>query len=36
MTNNTNQPLIEFSDVTKRFGILTVLAQFNFSVAKGE
>ena len=36
MTNTTNQPLIEFSDVTKRFGILTVLDQFNFSVAKGE
>ncbi|NTE56825.1 ectoine/hydroxyectoine ABC transporter ATP-binding protein EhuA [Agrobacterium tumefaciens] len=36
MTNNTNQPLIEFSDVTKRFGILTVLDQFNFSVSKGE
>ncbi|WCA60541.1 ectoine/hydroxyectoine ABC transporter ATP-binding protein EhuA [Agrobacterium tumefaciens] len=36
MTNNTNQPLIEFSDVTKRFGILTVLDQFNFSVTKGE
>ena len=36
MTNNTNQPLIEFSDVTKRFGILTVLDRFNFSVAKGE
>ncbi|AYM60444.1 ectoine/hydroxyectoine ABC transporter ATP-binding protein EhuA [Agrobacterium fabrum] len=36
MTNNTNQQLIEFSDVTKRFGILTVLDQFNFSVAKGE
>ncbi|CAN7450582.1 ectoine/hydroxyectoine ABC transporter ATP-binding protein EhuA [Agrobacterium tumefaciens] len=36
MTDNTNQPLIEFSDVTKRFGILTVLDQFNFSVAKGE
>lgn len=36
MTNNTNQPLIEFSDVTKRFGILTVLDQFNFAVAKGE
>ena len=36
MTNNTNQPLIEFSEVTKRFGILTVLDQFNFSVAKGE
>ncbi|AQS63961.1 Glutamine transport ATP-binding protein GlnQ [Rhizobium rhizogenes] len=36
MTNNTNQPLIEFSDVTKRFGILTVLDQFNFSVSNGE
>lgn len=36
MTNNTNQPLIEFSDVTKRFGILTVFDQFNFSVSKGE
>ncbi len=36
MTNTINQPLIEFSDVTKRFGILTVLDQFNFSVAKGE
>ncbi len=36
MTNHVNQPLIEFSDVTKRFGILTVLDQFNFSVAKGE
>ena len=36
MTNTTNQPLIEFSDVTKRFGILTVLDQFNFSVTKGE
>ncbi|MGC4393059.1 ectoine/hydroxyectoine ABC transporter ATP-binding protein EhuA [Agrobacterium sp. M50-1] len=36
MTNNTKQPLIEFSDVTKRFGILTVLDQFNFNVAKGE
>ncbi|KAA3499022.1 ectoine/hydroxyectoine ABC transporter ATP-binding protein EhuA [Rhizobium rhizogenes] len=36
MTNTTNQPLIDFSDVTKRFGILTVLDQFNFSVARGE
>ncbi len=36
MTNTINQPLIEFSDVTKRFGILTVLDRFNFSVAKGE
>lgn len=36
MTNTTHQPLIEFSDVTKRFGILTVLDRFNFSVAKGE
>ena len=36
MTNTTNKPLIEFSDVTKRFGILTVLDRFNFSVAKGE
>ncbi|MDZ7926970.1 MAG: ectoine/hydroxyectoine ABC transporter ATP-binding protein EhuA [Agrobacterium sp.] len=36
MTNINNQPLIEFSDVTKRFGILTVLDHFNFSVAKGE
>jgi polar amino acid transport system ATP-binding protein len=36
MTNAINKPLIEFSDVTKRFGILTVLDQFNFSVAKGE
>lgn len=31
-----NQPIIEFSDVTKRFGILTVLDNFNFKVAKGE
>ncbi|MRG57412.1 ectoine/hydroxyectoine ABC transporter ATP-binding protein EhuA [Phyllobacterium sp. SYP-B3895] len=36
MTNNNDQPIIEFSDVTKRFGILTVLDNFNFSVAKGE
>jgi polar amino acid transport system ATP-binding protein len=31
-----NQPIIEFSDVTKRFGILTVLDNFKFKVAKGE
>lgn len=36
MTNNFDPPIIEFSDVTKRFGILTVLDNFNFSVAKGE
>jgi len=36
MNEKTDTPLIEFSDVTKRFGILTVLDQFNFSVAKGE
>ena len=33
---DAHNPFIEFSDVTKRFGILTVLDQFNFSVAKGE
>jgi polar amino acid transport system ATP-binding protein len=31
-----NSPIIEFSDVSKRFGILTVLDKFNFHVAKGE
>ena len=36
MTDTINKPIIEFSNVTKRFGILTVLDQFNFSVAKGE
>ncbi|GHC72161.1 ectoine/hydroxyectoine ABC transporter ATP-binding protein EhuA [Limoniibacter endophyticus] len=36
MTDNNNQPIIEFSNVTKRFGALTVLDDFNFSVAKGE
>lgn len=36
MTDNTRQPIIEFSDVTKRFGILTVLDKFSFDVAKGE
>jgi polar amino acid transport system ATP-binding protein len=36
MNDKTETPLIEFADVTKRFGVLTVLDQFNFSVAKGE
>ena len=36
MTKNIDPPIIEFSDVTKRFGTLTVLDNFNFSVAKGE
>jgi len=36
MTDNSNQPIIEFSGVTKRFGALTVLDDFNFSVARGE
>jgi len=36
MTDKVDSPLIEFRDVTKRFGILTVLDQFNFSVARGE
>ncbi|MCC8932021.1 ectoine/hydroxyectoine ABC transporter ATP-binding protein EhuA [Rhizobium sp. 'Codium 1'] len=36
MTDTINKPIIEFSNVTKRFGILTVLDQFNFSVAQGE
>ena len=36
MTDISKQPIIEFRDVTKRFGILTVLDNFNFSVAKGE
>ncbi|MBO3761487.1 ectoine/hydroxyectoine ABC transporter ATP-binding protein EhuA [Ciceribacter sp. L1K23] len=36
MTDKVDSPIIEFSNVTKRFGILTVLDQFNFSVAKGE
>ena len=30
------QPIIRFTDVTKRFGSLTVLDNFNFSVAPGE
>jgi len=36
MTDTNDKPIIEFSGVTKRFGILTVLDNFNFSVAKGE
>ncbi|MCO5731174.1 ectoine/hydroxyectoine ABC transporter ATP-binding protein EhuA [Rhizobium sp. SSA_523] len=36
MTETKTSPLIDFSDVTKRFGILTVLDQFNFQVAQGE
>lgn len=34
--NNTAPTIIEFSEVTKRFGALTVLDNFNFKVAKGE
>lgn len=36
MTENQIQPIIEFSKVSKRFGSLTVLDDFDFSVAKGE
>lgn len=36
MTENNNPPIIEFSNVAKRFGPLTVLDDFNFSVKKGE
>lgn len=37
MTENTTSPaIIEFNEVTKRFGALTVLDDFNFKVAKGE
>jgi len=36
MNVKTDLPIIEFSNVTKRFGVLTVLDNFNFSVAKGE
>nr|CAD6425622.1 amino acid ABC transporter ATPase/permease [Rhizobium sp. Q54] len=36
MNEKNETPIIEFSDVTKRFGVLTVLDNFNFSVAKGE
>ena len=31
MTENNNPPIIEFSNVAKRFGPLTVLDGFNFS-----
>lgn len=33
---NATPAIIEFSEVTKRFGALTVLDDFNFKVAKGE
>ena len=36
MTENNNPPIIEFSNVAKRFGPLTVLDGFNFSVMQGE
>ncbi|SCW94980.1 ectoine/hydroxyectoine ABC transporter ATP-binding protein EhuA [Ancylobacter rudongensis] len=36
MTENATAPLIEFAGVTKRFGALTVLDNFNFEVAPGE
>ncbi|MFT0860448.1 ectoine/hydroxyectoine ABC transporter ATP-binding protein EhuA [Ancylobacter sp. G4_0304] len=36
MTEATKPPLIEFTDVKKRFGALTVLDDFNFKVAPGE
>jgi len=36
MNEKTDLPILEFSNVTKRFGVLTVLDNFNFSVAKGE
>ncbi|MCJ8150192.1 MULTISPECIES: ectoine/hydroxyectoine ABC transporter ATP-binding protein EhuA [Shinella] len=36
MTEDNSAPIIEFSNVTKRFGPLTVLDDFNFSVSKGE
>ncbi|MFS2154931.1 ectoine/hydroxyectoine ABC transporter ATP-binding protein EhuA [Rhizobium sp. Rhizsp42] len=36
MTENNNPPIIEFSNVAKRFGHLTVLDDFNFIVRKGE
>jgi polar amino acid transport system ATP-binding protein len=36
MTENNNPPIIEFSHVAKRFGPLTVLDDFNFTVQKGE
>lgn len=36
MTDSRTQPIIEFRNVAKRFGNLTVLDKFDFSVAKGE
>lgn len=36
MTETQIRPIIEFSKITKRFGSLTVLDDFDFSVAKGE
>ena len=36
MTNTDNSPIIEFCDVTKQFGALTVLDNFDFTVTKGE
>jgi polar amino acid transport system ATP-binding protein len=34
--NDTQNPIIHFDDVVKRFGALTVLDRFNFSVHAGE
>lgn len=36
MNDTSTQPIIEFSNVAKRFGALSVLNNFDFSVAKGE
>lgn len=36
MTETMHAPIVEFAGVTKRFGALTVLDDFNFSVAPGE
>ncbi|WP_428032078.1 ectoine/hydroxyectoine ABC transporter ATP-binding protein EhuA [Ancylobacter sp.] len=36
MTETVKPPLIQFAGVTKRFGALTVLDDFNFEVAPGE
>lgn len=36
MSETQTKPIIEFSKVAKRFGALTVLDDFDFSVAKGE
>ncbi len=36
MTDKQTKPIIEFSEVTKSFGSLTVLDDFNFNVAQGE